>query len=192
MTTTTNDAFQIKAVGDGTVISAKGVWTIRTADRLDPAVRATQVDADTSAIMVDLTEIEVLDTTGAWLIHRFIDPKAVFKFVSEKGYRTAAGELSFGMPGADFQGHGETTTFEALIETFHLGGKTFETMARRLRVLIPMAGDTPMPPAETRRLTALLLGVTMSQPQDLQRFQRSFPILDRLYQTLQFAPGDPN
>ena len=33
----------------------------------------------------------------AWLIRRFIDPDASFRFVSERGYRPKAGELRFDM-----------------------------------------------------------------------------------------------
>src|SRR6202022_1650536 len=39
---------------------------------------------------------------SAWLIRRFIDPEARFKFVSGKGYRPDEGELRFDMFEAEF------------------------------------------------------------------------------------------
>ena len=39
--------------------------------------------------------------SSAWLIRRFIDPKARFKFVAARGYTTRPGELGFDMPNAE-------------------------------------------------------------------------------------------
>ena len=38
----------------------------------------------------------------AWLIRRFVDKAARFKFAGEKAYRPAAGELRFDMKDAEF------------------------------------------------------------------------------------------
>ena len=53
---------------------------------------------------------------SAWLIRRFIDPQARFKFVSGKGYRPQAGELRFDMFEAEFTHEGDKCTFEVLLE----------------------------------------------------------------------------
>ena len=42
---------------------------------------------------------------SAWLIRRFIDPAACFKFVSGRGYRPREGEIRFDMAGAEFTHH---------------------------------------------------------------------------------------
>ena len=44
---------------------------------------------------------------SAWLIRRFIDPEARFKFVSGKGYRPYEGELRFDMFEAEFTHEGD-------------------------------------------------------------------------------------
>src|SRR6266581_9450159 len=49
---------------------------------------------------------------SAWLIRRFIDPEAHFKFVSGKGYRAQEGELRFDMFEAEFTHEGDKCTFE--------------------------------------------------------------------------------
>ena len=53
---------------------------------------------------------------SAWLIRRFIDPDARFKFVSGKGYRPAEGELRFDMFQAEFTHEGDKCTFEVLLD----------------------------------------------------------------------------
>src|SRR6266850_8019927 len=53
---------------------------------------------------------------SAWLIRRFIDPEARFKFVAGKGYRPNDGELRFDMFEAEFTHEGDKCTFEVLLE----------------------------------------------------------------------------
>src|SRR5882757_10438043 len=53
---------------------------------------------------------------SAWLIRRFIDSDARFKFVSGKGYRPAEGELRFDMFQAEFTHEGDKCTFEVLLD----------------------------------------------------------------------------
>ena len=52
---------------------------------------------------------------SAWLIQRFIDPQAQFKFVPAKGYEPQAGELRFDMFEAEFTHEGDRCTFEVLL-----------------------------------------------------------------------------
>jgi hypothetical protein len=51
----------------------------------------------------------------AWLIRRFIDPGARFKFVSGKGYAPSFGELRFDMFEAEFTHQGDRCSFEVLL-----------------------------------------------------------------------------
>ena len=50
---------------------------------------------------------------SAWLIRRFIDRAARFKFVGGRGYRPARGEVRFDMAGAEHTHEGERCTFES-------------------------------------------------------------------------------
>jgi hypothetical protein len=52
---------------------------------------------------------------SAWLIQRFIDPGARFKFVSGKGYAPSFGELRFDMFEAEFTHQGDRCSFEVLL-----------------------------------------------------------------------------
>ena len=53
---------------------------------------------------------------SAWLIRRFIDPNARFKFVPAKGYNLLPGEIRFDMFEAEFTHEGDRCTLEVLIE----------------------------------------------------------------------------
>ncbi len=57
---------------------------------------------------------------SAWLIRRFIDPEARFKFVTPKGYRPQPGEVRFDMFEAEYTHEGEACTFEILTKRFGL------------------------------------------------------------------------
>src|SRR5258707_4667455 len=57
-----------------------------------------------------------IDRMGsAWLIKRFIDPDAKFKFVPARAYRPEKGEIRFDMFDADFTHEGDRCTFEGLV-----------------------------------------------------------------------------
>jgi hypothetical protein len=56
----------------------------------------------------------------AWLIRRFIDPDAQFRFVPGKTYKPVNGELRFDMFDAEFTHEGDKCSFEVLLERFGL------------------------------------------------------------------------
>src|SRR5882724_7696614 len=66
---------------------------------------------------------------SAWLIRRFIDPEARFKFVSGKGYRPNDGELRFDMFEAEFTHEGDKCTFEVLLDRAALNDSALRAIA---------------------------------------------------------------
>lgn len=66
---------------------------------------------------------------SAWLIRRFIDPEARFKFVPSRGYEPAAGELRFDMFEAEFTHEGSRCTFETLLSRFHIDDPALTAIA---------------------------------------------------------------
>ena len=57
---------------DGPLLSAGGRWDVANAGRLDAELHALAPIAN-GRVTVDLAGLEVLDTAGAWLLHRTID-----------------------------------------------------------------------------------------------------------------------
>ena len=64
--------------------------------------------------------VKVDRMASAWLIRRFIDPEARFKFVAPRDYRPLPGELRFDMFDAEYTHVGERCTFEVLVDRFDL------------------------------------------------------------------------
>lgn len=81
--------------------------------RLDPSEFQGKTWATRSHIHIDRL-------CSAWLIKRFIDPKAKFVFAPEGSL--PANAISFDSFGAKFSHHGEDCTFETLLKTFALKG----------------------------------------------------------------------
>jgi len=72
------------------------------------------------ATWVTRRNVHVDRIASAWLIRRFIDPRARFKFVGPLDYRKKKGELRFDMYDAEFTHVGPSCTFEVLIQAFGL------------------------------------------------------------------------
>jgi hypothetical protein len=64
---------------------------------------------------------------SAWLIRRFIDPKARFVFAPETKLPKDA--IPFDVLGAEFSHHGENCTFETLLQAFQLRDKALASLA---------------------------------------------------------------
>ncbi|MGH7569228.1 MAG: chromate resistance protein ChrB domain-containing protein [Gemmatimonadales bacterium] len=124
---------------------------------------------------------------SAWLIRRFIDPAAAFKFVEPKGYRPEPGELRFDMFEAEFTHEAERCTFETLLA--RLGPPD-----RALRAIGEMVHDIDCKDErygreETPGFAALVRGITLASDDDADRLERGAPILDHLYTHFQKSRG---
>ena len=64
---------------------------------------------------------------SAWLIRRFIDPKAKFVFAPESKLPDAS--VPFDVAGAEFSHHGDNCTFETLLRVFRLRDRALEEIA---------------------------------------------------------------
>jgi hypothetical protein len=116
---------------------------------------------------------------SAWLIRRFIDPNARFKFVTPKGYRATPGERRFDMFEAEFTHEGENCTFETLLARF-------EIRDRALRCIADIVHDIDCKEdrygrEETAGIASLIRGITHSIEADAARLERGAAIFDDLY-----------
>jgi hypothetical protein len=123
---------------------------------------------------------------SAWLIRRFIDPEARFKFVPAEGYTPKSGELRFDMFEAEYTHDGDRCTFEMLIERFGLRDAA-------LRAIAEIVHDIDIKDAKFGRVEAvgverLLTGLTMRNADDEARLERGGAIFDDLYAA--FSAGE--
>ena len=71
---------------------------------------------------------EIDRVASAWLIRRFIDPKAKFVFTNNPSSTKDA--LPFDFPEGEFSHHGEDCTFETLLQRFRLADKALHKIGQ--------------------------------------------------------------
>jgi hypothetical protein len=128
---------------------------------------------------VTRTGIKVDRMASAWLIRKFIDPKATFKFVPAKGYQPAGGELRFDMFEAEFTHEGDLCTFEVLVRRFGLDDPG-------LRHLAEIVHDIDLKDAKYGRDEAagigqLVAGIAAAHAGDEERLARGAALFDDLH-----------
>jgi hypothetical protein len=117
---------------------------------------------------------------SAWLIRRFLDPKARFKFVPGKGYIPEPGELRFDMFEAEFTHEGDRCTFEVLLAQTGLADPALSVMAEIVHDID--LKDSKFGREETSGIAHLVAGLTMTNEADEQRIERGAAVFDDLYE----------
>jgi hypothetical protein len=119
-----------------------------------------------------------IDRVGsAWLISRFIDPKA--KFVFAPSAQSVPGAIPFDMLDAEFSHHGNNCTFETLVKRFALADKAVARIAE-------MIHDADLDDAKFQRVECLgidrvLKGWAKQGLTDEQILDHGFECFDALY-----------
>jgi hypothetical protein len=117
---------------------------------------------------------------SSWLIKRFIDPKARFKFVTVKTHKARKGELSFDMFGGEFTHEGDRCTFEVLVQRAGLKDSGLTAISQIVHDID--LKDSKFGRAETAGIDRVLQGIAMANRDDKSRLERSGPVFDDLYQ----------
>ncbi len=122
---------------------------------------------------------------SAWLIRRFIDPKARFSFVPQ-GYVPKTGELRFDMFEAEFTHEGDRCTFETLVTRFGLHADV------ALRAVAEIVHDIDIKDAKFGRAEAagvaqLIEGIARKYPADPARLERGAALFEALYESFRAA-----
>jgi hypothetical protein len=127
---------------------------------------------------------------SAWLIRRFIDTGARFKFVAARGYRAARGELRFDMSGAEFTHEGDRCTFETLVERFQLRDSALRPIAEIVHDLDLKDGRYERP--ETTGLDRMIVGIALTSRDDKARVAQGALALDNLYEYFRKHGSQPS
>ena len=117
---------------------------------------------------------------SAWLIRRFIDPDANFKFVSGKGYRPQERELRFDMFEAEFTHEGDKCTFEVLLERAALKDSALRAIAEIIHDIDLQ--DEKFGRTEVAGIRTLLDGIRASTSDDARRIDRGTEVFNDLYE----------
>lgn len=116
---------------------------------------------------------------SAWLIRRFIDPAATFKFVPPKGYQPRPGELRFDMFEAEYTHEGSDCTFETLIKRFELGDAGLSAIAEIVHDID--CKDVKFGREEAAGVAQLVAGIAAGTPDDSTRVDRGNDFFETLY-----------
>ena len=116
----------------------------------------------------------------AWLIRRFIDPDAHFKFVDSRHYDPVLGELRFDMVDAEFTHEGDRCSFETLLLRANLTDDPALVAIGEIIHELDI-GDGKFARPETAGVGAMLSGVCASTDDDLQRIAMASDALNQFH-----------
>jgi hypothetical protein len=120
---------------------------------------------------------------SAWLIRRFIDTRAAFKFVPARGYKPRAGELRFDMYQGEYTHVGDRCTFETLLKEFGLRDRALAAIAEIVHDID--CKDEKYGRDEAAGVRAVIEGIAHATDDDVERIERGALVFDGLYQQLQ-------
>jgi hypothetical protein len=149
---------------------------------IDAAPAALRSENPRGCTWVTRNGIHVDRMASAWLIRRFIDAEARFKFVPAKGYEPQSHELRFDMFEAEFTHEGDRCTFEVLLRRFGLTDKALRTIAEIVHDID--LKDAKFARQETVGIDHLIAGIAMRHKDDAARLERASAVFDDLYEYL--------
>lgn len=135
----------------------------------------------TGATWVTRPGVEEDRIASAWLIRRFIDPKARFRFAPEDS-TFAAGEIRFDMFDAEHTHEGDRCTFEVLLERFGLADPALTAIGEIIHEID--LRDEKFSRAETPGIERLVRGIVLVEPEDGPRISLGGKLFDALYAAL--------
>ncbi|HCC68966.1 MAG TPA: hypothetical protein DEP99_03665 [Nitrospiraceae bacterium] len=119
---------------------------------------------------------------SAWLIKRFIDRQASFKFIDENDLKTLkGGVVTFDIKNGDFTHQGNMCTFEVLMKSFNLRDKSIKKIAEIVHELD--IKDDKYRNIETKGIEKILLGIRKIAEDDIHTLEKGISIFDMLYES---------
>ena len=146
---------------------------------------ATEINAASdplkNRVWVTRQGVQVDRIASAWLIRRFIDQAARFKFVPGTGYAAQSGELRFDMFEGEFTHRGDRCTFEVLLADVKLDDPALAAIGEIIHDIDLKDGKYGR--EETAGVRSLIAGIAASHDDDTQRIERGAVLLDDLYRS---------
>jgi hypothetical protein len=132
--------------------------------------------------------VKVDRIASAWLVRRFVDSAARFRFVDLEKYSPRSGELRFDMAGGDFTHAGDRCTFETLLARIGRKDQGLAALAEVVHDIDLKDGKFARP--ETAGVRQLVQGIVAGHAEDEDRLTRGFALLDDLYASFR-SPSPP-
>ena len=126
---------------------------------------------------------------SAWLIRRFIDPAARFRFVASQAHGPAPGELRFDMFEAEYTHEGDRCTFETLVARFGLKDAALTALGEVVHDID--CKDGKFGRGETAGFERMISGIARRHTTDEARLDRGAALLDDLHEAFGGLGGTP-
>jgi hypothetical protein len=118
---------------------------------------------------------------SAWLIKRFIDPKASFTFIDERDIGSLDNTTAaFDVRGAEFTHIGDLCTFEVLVKSFGIRDKVVRKTAEIVHDL-DVKDDKYGNPGATG-IEEILMGIRKTAKNDSDALEQGMAVFEMLYQ----------
>lgn len=144
-----------------------------------PATAARRVSDVQGRVWVTRSGIRVDRIASAWLIRRFIDPAARFRFVAAQRHRPAKGEIRFDMFDAELTHDGDLCTFEVLVRDFALADPALRAIAEVVHDIDVKDGRFGR--LETPGVDRVIAGIAAAGVDDETRLARGTVLFDALH-----------
>jgi hypothetical protein len=155
-------------------------WAITSEKEIKITDKAYQIKDFSNKKWVTRKEIFIDRLASAWLIKRFIDPKARFSFLPKGTEKAPRGTVPFDMYGSEFTHHGEDCTFETLMKAFDLKDPALQSIAEIVHDID--LKDSKYGRKETEGIENIIRGLKQQQKDDAKLLEKGKEIFDVLYQ----------
>ena len=135
-----------------------------------------------SKVWVTREHVQIDRIASAWLVRRFIDPAARFKFVPGRSYAPRANEVRFDMFEGEYTHEGERCTFEVLLQRAGLDDPALASIGEIIHDIDLKDGKYGR--EETAGIRIVMAGISAGQRDDEERLARGGAVLDDLYQSM--------
>lgn len=137
-------------------------------------------------VWVTRPDVYVDRIATAWLVRRFVDPQAQFRFSAAAGRRRKAGEITFDIADGDVTHEGESCTFQVLLDRL-------DFLDPALRTIGEIVADIDLKESrhghpETAGVERLFAGLVTRLSRDRDRLEKGAELLDALYAALRGTP----
>lgn len=118
---------------------------------------------------------------SAWLIRRFVDAKAAFKFINESDLAAIGGNAAtFDMRSGEFTHVGDLCTFEVLVKSFGIRDKAVRKLAEIVHDLD--VRDEKYGNSEAAGVEAVLTGIRKTAKNDTEALEQGMSVFEMMYQ----------
>lgn len=164
-------------------IAAGGLLVAREAPGIEPGL-------PTPSVWVTRSRPKIDRIACPWLIRRFIDPLAIFHFVTAEWVKDVAdetGAIPYDIKEVHYSHRGDECTFDTLISEFGLTDPALLHLARIVRGADTARMDLE---PEAAGLLAISLGLSAIEADDLRQLEKGMTIYDALYGWCRYATAE--